>query len=43
MNYLAADDFMLLCEAECLHDAKDQYWNEFSKIAFDDYAERLHP
>lgn len=43
MNYLTVDDFMFLCEAECLHDAKDQYWNEFSKIAFDDYAERLHP
>lgn len=43
MNYLTSDEFMYLCDAECQHDAEDQYWNEFSKMAFDNDAERLHP
>lgn len=42
MNYLNPDEFMFLCEAECLHDAKEQYWKEFSEMAFDEEAERMH-
>lgn len=43
MNYLDADEFMFCCDADCLHDAKEQYWEEFSHMAFDTEAERLHP
>lgn len=43
MNYLNPDDFMFLCEADCMADAKEQYWEEFSQMAFDKEAERNHP
>lgn len=43
MNSLDPDEFMFLCEATCLHDAIEQYWEEFSEMAFDKEAERLHP
>jgi hypothetical protein len=43
MNYLSPDEFMFLCEAECLHDAEEQYWKEFSETAFDEEGERTHP
>lgn len=43
MNYLNADEFEFLCEADCLHDAKEQYWEEFSRMANDYVAEYLHP
>lgn len=43
MNYLNPDEFMFYCEADCLHDAKEQYWEEFSEMSFDKEAERMHP
>lgn len=43
MNYLNPDDFMFHCEADCMADAKEQYWEEFSRMAFDQEAERMHP
>lgn len=43
MNYLNPDDYMFHCEADCLHDAKKQYWEEFSRMAFDHEAEKDHP
>ncbi|MGN0999721.1 MAG: hypothetical protein ACI4PO_09235 [Faecousia sp.] len=43
MNYLNPDEFMFLCEADCMNDAKEQYWEEFSRMANDSFAERLHP
>lgn len=43
MNYLNPNDFMFHCEAECLHDAQEQYWEDFSTMANDAVAERLHP
>lgn len=43
MNYLNPDAFMFHCEADCLNDAKDQYWEEFSKMANDAFGERMHP
>lgn len=43
MNSLNPDEFMFHCEADCLHDALEQYWEEFSQMANDAEAERLHP
>ena len=43
MNYLNPDDFMFLCEAENMAEAKAQYWEEFSQMANDAEAERMHP
>ena len=43
MNYLNPDDFMFLCEADCMAEAKEYYMEEFSKMANDKEAERLHP
>lgn len=43
MNYLDPDEFMFHCVAECLYDAEEQYWKEFSKMAIDKEAERRHP
>jgi hypothetical protein len=43
MNYLNPDEFMFLCEADCLHDAKEQYWEEFSRNMNDAFGERFHP
>lgn len=43
MNYLNPDEFMFLCEADCMHDAKEQYWEEFSQLANDYIAEKEHP
>ncbi len=43
MNYLNPDEFMFLCEDNCLHGAKKQYWGEFSCMAFDAEAEAMHP
>ena len=43
LNYLNPDDFMFHCESNCLHDAKEQYWEEFSQMAFDHDAEKVHP
>lgn len=43
MNYLNPEEFMLLSEGECLHDAEEQYWEEFSEMANDKEAERMHP
>ena len=43
MSSLNPDEFMFLCEADNLHDAKTQYWEEFSQLANDAEAERLHP
>lgn len=37
------DEFMFLCEGECLSDAMGQYWEEFSQMANDQQAERCHP
>ena len=42
INHLNPDEFMFLCEADCLHDAKEQYWEEFSQMANDAVAERMH-
>lgn len=42
MNYLNPDDFMFHCEADCMHDAKEQYWEEFTQLAFDKEAEKYH-
>lgn len=43
MNYLNPDDFIFHCEADCMHDAVEQYREEFSRMAFEKEAERLHP
>lgn len=43
MNYLRPDEFMFYCEAKCLNDAEEQYWEEFSEMSFDEEAERAHP
>jgi len=43
MNYLNADEFTFLCEADCLDDAKEYYWEVFSRMANDYMAEYLHP
>ena len=43
MNYLNPDDFMYLCDADCLAEAKEYYWEEFSRGANDAEAERIHP
>lgn len=43
MNYLNPDEFMFLCEADCLADAKEYYWEEFSQMANDYEAEHSHP
>ncbi len=43
MNYLNSEEFMFLSEGECLHDAEEQYWEEFSEMANDKEAERMHP
>lgn len=43
MNYLNPDEFMFLCEADCMADAKEFYLEEFSRKAFDKEAERFHP
>ena len=43
MNYLNPNEYMFHCEADCMHDAKEQYWEEFSQIAFDREAEAMHP
>lgn len=42
MNYLNPDDYMFFCEADCLADAKEFYWEEFSRIANDRVAEKYH-
>jgi hypothetical protein len=43
MNYLNPDEFMFHCEADCMHDAEELYWEEFSRMAFDAESERMHP
>lgn len=43
MNYLNPDEFMHHCEADNMHDAEEQYWEEFSQMAFDHEAEKDHP
>ena len=43
MNCLNSNEFMFLCEGSCLHDAEEYYWKEFSEMALDEEAERLHP
>ena len=43
MNYLNPDDYMFLCEADCMADAKEQYWDEFSQLVNDKIAESCHP
>ena len=43
MNHLNPDEFMFHCEADCMADAKEQYWEEFSQHAFDLEAEACHP
>lgn len=42
-NYLNPDDYMFHCEADCMEDAEEQYWKEFSEMAFDRIAESCHP
>ena len=43
MNYLNPNDYDFLCEAECLHDAEEFYFEELSKQIFDCVAEAAHP
>lgn len=43
MTNLNPDEFMFLCEDDCMHGAKEQYWEEFSQMANDQQAERNHP
>lgn len=43
MNCLNPDEFMYHCEAENMHDAEEQYQEEFSRMAFDYEAEKKHP
>lgn len=43
MNYLDANDFDFLCEADCLRDAENYYFDEISKAAFEAIAESNHP
>lgn len=43
MNYLNPDEYMFLCEADCMHEAKEYYWKEFSEMAFDYEAEKDYP
>lgn len=40
---LNPDEFMFLCEDENMAGAKEQYWEDFSKMANDMETERLHP
>lgn len=42
MNYLNPEEFMFHCEADCMHDAKQLYWEEFSQIQNDAFAEAMH-
>lgn len=43
MNYLNPDEFNYLCEAGCMKDAEEQYWEEFSKSVLDYLSEKNHP
>ena len=43
MNYLNPDEFMFLCEDENMAGATEQYWEEFSRMANDKFAEAMHP
>lgn len=43
LNYLNPEDFNYLCEAGCLHDAEEFYFEELSEAIFDAYAEQFHP
>ena len=43
MNYLNPDEFMYHCEADNIHDAMESYWEEFSRMANDSFAESMHP
>jgi len=43
MNYLDAENFMFHCEAKNMEEAEKIYWEEFSRLAFDMQAERMHP
>lgn len=43
MNYLNADDFDYLCEAETAREAEQFYWEAFSQNVFDHIAEANHP
>ena len=43
MNPLNLDEYMFHCEADNLHDAKEQYWDEVSRLHNDRIGERSHP
>lgn len=43
ITQLNPDEFMFYCEDDCMHGAMEQYWEEFSRMANDAFAERLHP
>ena len=43
MNNLNPDEFMYHCEADNMNDAKEQYWEEFGEMVFDQEAEKDYP
>ena len=43
MNYLNPDEFDYLCEAECMRDAEEFYFENLSEMMFTKMAERNHP
>jgi hypothetical protein len=43
MNHLNPSEYMFHCEADNLHDAKEQYWDEVSRLHNDHIGERSHP
>ena len=42
LNYLNPEDFDYLCEADCIHDAEEFYFEEQRRSIFDAYAEQFH-
>ena len=42
-NYLKPEAYMYLCDGDCMHDAVEQYFDEFSRMANDEFAEKMHP
>lgn len=43
MNYLDPEEFMYLCDGDSMHDAEEQYFEEFSQMSNDEFAEKMHP
>ena len=42
-NYLNPDEYDFLCEAECMKDAEEFYFEELSEEIFNTIAEAGHP